>query len=198
MIIHISGSSGSGKTTLGNKIKNRLGDKVIVKDLDDLLFEFVMMKEKSKQRTSTILKNWKNDYQKYIDEFIEKQKKPIIFVGLNTDLGSLGFRNNKLTPPKAFYNVYADYIFYIDLPLEQILQQKFFRQTQKICDNKEKLFKKWLLNPTKTQLKLNYDINLNLWKYESEKWNKLYKTKKYIFEKPDNIYNMIIEIIQKI
>ena len=166
MIIHISGSSGSGKTTLGNKIKNRLGDKVIVKDLDDLLFEFVMMKEKSKQRTSTILKNWKNDYQKYIDEFIEKQKKPIIFVGLNTDLGSLGFRNNKLTPPKAFYNVYADYIFYIDLPLEQILQQKFFRQTQKICDNKEKLFKKWLLNPTETQLKLNYDINLNLWKYE--------------------------------
>ena len=156
------------------------------------------MKEKSKQRTSTILKNWKSDYQKYIDEFIEKQKKHIIFVGLNTDLGSLGFRNKKLKPPKAFYNIYSDYNFYIDLPLEQILQQKFFRQTMKICNDKEKWFEKWLQNPTKTQSKLDYDINLILWKKEIKEWNKLYKTKKYKFEKPDNIYNMIIKFFQKI
>jgi len=36
MIIHISGVSGSGKTTLGNKLKKKLGKKIIVKDLDDL------------------------------------------------------------------------------------------------------------------------------------------------------------------
>jgi len=88
MIIHISGPSGSGKTTLGNKLKEKFKNKIVVKDLDDLLFEFVMIKEKSKYPVSTILKNWKEDYQKYIDKYIKNQNKPIIFVGLNTDLGS--------------------------------------------------------------------------------------------------------------
>ena len=42
MIIHIGGPSGSGKTTLGNKLKQHYGDKIIVKDLDDLLWkEFI-------------------------------------------------------------------------------------------------------------------------------------------------------------
>ena len=63
----------------------------------------------------------------------------------------------------------------------------------KICNDKEK----WLQNPTKTQSKLDYDINLILWKKEIKKWNKLYKTKKYKFEKPDNIYNIIIKLFQK-
>ena len=157
-----------------------------------------MMKEKSKQRTSTILKNWKNDYQKYIDEFIEKTKKPIIFVGLNIDMNRIiGFRKKELKPPKAFYNIHADYKFYIDLPLEQILQQKFFRQTQKICDNKEKMFEKWLINPNRVNYQLEYLINITLWKKEIKKWNILYKTKKYKFEKPDNIYNIIIKLFQK-
>jgi hypothetical protein len=119
------------------------------------------MKEKSKKSDSTILETWKKDYQSYIDDYIEKQKKPIIFVGLNTDLGSLGFRNKKLTPPKAFYNVHADHKYYIDLPINQILEQKFNRQIMKICNNKEKWFKKWLESPEKTQDKLNYDININ-------------------------------------
>ena len=41
IIIHISGPSGSGKTTLGNKLKDRFGDKIIVKDIDDLRQEFI-------------------------------------------------------------------------------------------------------------------------------------------------------------
>ena len=45
---------------------------------------------------------------------------------------------------------------------------------------------------------LEYLINITLWKKEIKKWNKLYKTKKYKFEKPDNIYNMIIKLFQKI
>ena len=195
MIIHISGPSGSGKTTLGNKIKEQFKSKIIVKDLDDLLFEFVMIKEKSKYPVSTILKNWKEDYQKYIDKYIKNQNKPIIFVGLNTDLGSLGFRNDKLKVPKAFYNVYANYKFYIDLPTHQILEQKFYRQVMKICNNKEKWFEKWINNPNKTQQKLNYDINISLWNKETEKWNKLYKKKNYNFMDKENIYNNIVKLL---
>lgn len=33
MIIHISGLSGSGKTYLGNKLKEKFGNKIVVKDL---------------------------------------------------------------------------------------------------------------------------------------------------------------------
>ena len=62
---------------------------------------------------------------------------------------------------------------------------------------KEKWFEKWINNPIKTQQKLNYDINISLWNKETEKWNKLYKKKNYKFEKPDNIYNIIIKLFQK-
>jgi len=195
MIIHISGPSGSGKTTLGNKIKEKLKNKIVVKDLDDLLFEFVMMKEKSKQNTSIILKKWKKEYQKYIDNYIENQNKSIIFVGLNTDLGSFGFRNDKLKPPKAFYNIHADYKFYIDIPVNEILQQKLYRQVMKICNNKEKWFEKWLNYPDKTQQTLNYDINISLWNKETKKWNKLYKKKDYKFMNRENIFIEVIKIL---
>ena len=196
MIIHISGPSGSGKTTLGNKIKEKLKNKIVVKDLDDLLFEFVMMKEKSKQNTSIILKKWKKEYQKYIDNYIENQNKSIIFVGLNTDFGRpLGFRNDKLKPPKAFYNIHADYKFYIDIPVNEILQQKFYRQVMKICNNKEEWFEKWLNYPDNTQQKLNYLINISLWNKETEKWNKLYKKKDYKFMNRENIFIEVIKLL---
>ena len=41
IIIHISGASGSGKTTLGNKLKEEYGNKIIVKDTDDLRRDFI-------------------------------------------------------------------------------------------------------------------------------------------------------------
>lgn len=44
MIIHISGPSGSGKTFLGNKLKENFGSKIVVKDLDDLRYEFIINK----------------------------------------------------------------------------------------------------------------------------------------------------------
>jgi len=36
LVIHICGSSGSGKTTLGNKLRDKYGNKIKVKDLDNL------------------------------------------------------------------------------------------------------------------------------------------------------------------
>lgn len=195
LIIHISGPSGSGKTFMGYRIKEKLGDKVIVADLDDLLSEFVMIKEKSKQATSDILDTWEKDYQQYINDYIEKQEKPIVFVGLNTNLGSIDFRNKKITPPQAFYDIPADYKFYIDLPINEILEQKFNRQVTEMSNNKEKYFKNWLKSPNKTQDKINSDININLWKNETIKLNKLYKSKKYTFAKKDDIFDYVYKII---
>ena len=41
IIIHISGASGSGKTFLGNRIKEKLKNNCIIKDLDHLRDEFI-------------------------------------------------------------------------------------------------------------------------------------------------------------
>ena len=77
IIIHICGASGSGKTFLGNQLKEKFGKKIVVKDLDELRDEHI-------KKTYDTSKGWSIDevkYQKYIDDFVNKQKKPIIFVG---------------------------------------------------------------------------------------------------------------------
>ena len=81
IIIHISGASGVGKTTMGTQLKKKFGKNIVVKDTDDLMSEFI----------SSIGGKFINfdsiKYQNYIDNFINKQTKPIIFVGLyNVDV----------------------------------------------------------------------------------------------------------------
>ena len=68
MIIHISGVSGSGKTTLGNKLKKKLGKKIVVKDLDDLRDKFIKSHYGEKRWTYINV----SKYQKYIDNYIKK------------------------------------------------------------------------------------------------------------------------------
>ena len=82
LIIHICGSSGSGKTTLGNKLKEKFGNNIIVKDLDELLDEYFVdhFGENSLHNLGDVDEKL---YQKYIDDYINKQQKPIIFVGLH-------------------------------------------------------------------------------------------------------------------
>lgn len=76
MIIHISGPSGSGKTFLGNKLKENFGSKIVVKDLDDLRYEFIINKYgsyKNMWKKKDFI--WDKDaYQNWIYEYIKKQK----------------------------------------------------------------------------------------------------------------------------
>jgi len=74
-IIHISGPSGSGKTFLGNKLKDTFGSKIVVKDLDELFREFM---KKNKYKWG--VKFNPDIYQKYIDNYIDKNKKKILFL----------------------------------------------------------------------------------------------------------------------
>lgn len=114
LIIHISGASGSGKTILGNKLKEKFKSKIVVKDLDDLRDEHI-------KKTYDTSKGWSIDevkYQKFIDNFIKKQKKPIIFVGLN---------DNHLGIKKLYYNTHSLYKFYIDIDDKELVKQKCLR-----------------------------------------------------------------------
>jgi len=54
-IFHISGNQGSGKTTLGNKLKAILGNKVIIKDFDELYGEFKNTKKEAIKNIFMIL-----------------------------------------------------------------------------------------------------------------------------------------------
>ena len=76
LIIHISGASGSGKTTLGNKIKEQFKSKIIVKDLDILRDEFI--KEFYGNKKWTYIDE--NEYQLYIDSYINKQKNQLFLL----------------------------------------------------------------------------------------------------------------------
>ena len=84
IVIHISGPSGAGKTTLGNKLQEKFGNKIVVKDLDNLRDEHI-------NKTYDTSKGWSVDevkYQKFIDDYISKQNKPIIFVYSPPKVGS--------------------------------------------------------------------------------------------------------------
>lgn len=85
-----------------------------MKDLDDL-------REKHIEKTYDTSKGWSIDevkYQKFIDDFINKKKKPIIFVGLNDN--PLGIKN-------IYYNLHSQYNFYIDIDNKIIVKQKCIR-----------------------------------------------------------------------
>ena len=74
----------------------------------------------------------KRSYQKYINDFIKSHRnKHIIFTGLDADicLGS-GKSNN-------YYDMKADYKYYIDIDENIILKQKFLRQVDKLYERKE-------------------------------------------------------------
>ena len=107
MIIHICGPIASGKSTIAKNIKNKYKNKIVVKDLDDLFNKFI------KSHKFTI-----KSYQKYINDFINKHSnKPIIFVGINQDMGR----------SKNLYDLYADYKLFIDLNIKENAKRRFIR-----------------------------------------------------------------------
>ena len=115
-VIHISGASGSGKSTLGVRLKNRLKNAVVVKDLDDLRDEFIQQFYGHKKWTHIN----EREYQQYIHDFVQKQRKPLIFVGLN-DNRVYGKNKN------LFYDVFSDYHYFIDADDAAITKQKCLR-----------------------------------------------------------------------
>jgi len=177
LIIHISGSSGSGKTTLGNKLKDKYGDKIMVKDLDDLYYEFINQ-------------NMIFDYQKFINNFIKKYYKiPLIITGLSADK-CLGIMDSN-----KFYKINAHHIYFIKKDENKILKQRFFRQISKLNNRKELLFDVWLKNNDEIQNKLFRYINLIKWKSNNILCNEI---QKYKLMNKNDIYKDICDLIDKI
>ena len=188
LIIHISGASGSGKTTLGNKLKEKFGNKIMVKDLDELRDEHI-------KKTYDTSKGWSINevkYQKFIDNFVNKQKKPLIFVGLNDNI--LGKKN-------IYYNVHSQYNFYIDIDDKIIVKQKCIRfltdelpsslgnQEKNDIMNNNDFFIKQITKLIKNECSMEKMVKLN------NKWKRDYKKQDYKFMSRENIYKSVIKIL---
>ena len=187
LIIHISVASGSGKTTLGNKLKEQFKSKIIVKDLDILRDELIKDFYGNKKWTYID----ENEYQSYIDSYINKQKKPIIFVGLNDN--TVYGKNKNL-----YYNVHSQYNYYIDIDDMLIVKQKCIRllndiQTDKMAmedliKNNEKFVKKFT-EAIKIECSAKQTIKQN------NKWKKDYEKQGYKFMSRENIYKSVVKIL---
>ena len=188
IIIHICGASGSGKTTLGTKLKDKFKNKIVVKDIDDLRVEFIKKFYGNKK--------WsvfdKDAYQKYIDDYIHKIKKPLIFVGLN---------NMPWWHKNHYYNLYTDYKFYIDIDDKIILKQKCIRfiiddlpshfDNQVINDimNNNEFFIKQITKLIKNECSMKKMEKLN------KKWKTDYTKQGYKFMSRENIYKSVVKIL---
>ena len=187
LIIHISGPSGAGKTVLGNKLKRKFGNKIVVKDLDDLRDQFIKSYYGEKRWTYID----ENEYQSYIDSYINKQKKPIIFVGLNDNTR---YGKNK----NLYYNVHSQYNYYIDIDDMIIVKQKCIRllndiQTDKMAmedlvKNNE-IFVKQFTKAIKIECSAKQTIKQN------NKWKKDYEKQDYKFMSRENIYKSVVKVL---
>jgi len=185
IIIHIAGTQGSGKSTIGNKLLEEYHDKIHVCDLDDLHGVFLSQPQPQPQPQS-------KTYQKYIDKYIRSHSdKPVIFVGLDAEL-CLGLMDNS----DIYYNLYSKYNYYIS-STENTLKQRFFRQIDKLNTRKEYFFDEWMKNPDEIQDKLFRFVDLNKWKENNSKCDKLYKSRKYEFLSSEEIFSRILGILKK-
>jgi adenylate kinase family enzyme len=209
-IIHISGSSGSGKTTLGNKLKNFFGSKVIVKDLDDLREEHFKHYEGTDMSFDDFINTYHDSYQKWIDEFIKKNKsKTIIFVGINTYVNNemFWFKEKQGKYPAVTFDTHADYKYFIKISDEKLIRQLIKREmpeylewfknstvneiddfvTRLVEDESEA--KKELCNKlVRTKL---FDVNAI--RSDIKNWDRFYREEGYKFMEADNIYDDVLE-----
>lgn len=188
MIIHISGSSGSGKSYLGNKIQKKFGKKIKVKDLDNLRHEFISKYYDTSKSYSFSEKK----YQKYINEYIKKVRKPLIFVGLN---------DNHFGKTKSlYYNLQAYHKYYINLDDETIIKQKckrfikgllpdIYNDFENNIVNDNQKFIKLITSISKDECSAKKTIKLN------KKFNGDYKKMGYIFMSRDCIYNKVSQLL---
>ena len=189
LVIHISGASGSGKTTIGKKLKTKFKGKIIVKDLDDLRDKFI--EEFYGNKKWTFINE--EEYQLYIDNFVFRQKKPIIFVGLNDN--TVYGKNKNL-----YYDVHSQYNYYIEIDDAIIVKQKCIRLLNDIQDDKlamddlvrnNKRFVEKFTEVVKIECSVRETTKIN------NKWKRDYKKQGYKFMPRENIYRAVVRILNK-
>jgi len=186
MIFHITGPSGVGKTTIGLKLKEKFGNKIVVKDIDDLRREFI--KEHYKNKKFNIID--KDAYQNYIDDFVNiNSKKSLIFVGLN----HMPWWHKNL-----YYNMHSTYNYYIELDDATIIKQKCRRLLLDWANSEEDM--EYLVSNNKKYIEnvsnaLAEECNLKKMNKMNAKWKKDYAKQGYKSMSRDNIYKHVVKTL---
>jgi hypothetical protein len=173
-------------------LQEKFGSKIVVKDVDNLRSEFIEQKYKNNF-------NWQNfdseAYQKFLDDYILKQTKPLVLVGLNQM-----FWHNK----DLYYNMHSDYNFYIDIDDMQVVKQKCIRfitdELQDIIKNENvlndivadnKKFVKLITENIERECGTKETFKIN------KMWNKDYRSQGYIILPSDEIFEKVSAILLK-
>jgi len=214
MIIHIAGPSGAGKTTLGNKLKKKYGKKITVKDLDDIRDDFKAYHIKKGTSFELFRKNFKKNYQLFLDNYInEHNKKILIITGINTYINDerFAYKGHDAFKIKYKLNTRADHKFCIDLPADEILKQRWYREydmfVKYTCvdlkESKDRLYEMSVKNEGKpfSENRIIPDFewlfDRILHKRQIENWNVFYKKEGYAFLDRESIYKKVVRIIDK-
>ena len=197
LVIHICGPSGSGKTTLGLKIQKyyKKNKNIIVKDLDTLRNDFI----KKNYKSNFMWKNFDSKkYQLYLNQFINKHKK-LNHILILTGLNHIFFHDKNI-----YYDVQADYKYYISIDDKTVIKQKCIRfitdelqdiiklegvQRDITYDNKK--FVRLVKENIERECGVKHTKELN------KMWNRDYKKQKYMFMSADDIYKDVIKKINK-
>ena len=194
VVVHISGASGSGKTTLGNKLKSRFGDKIIVKDLDELLDDY-FANAFGKNSNHNLGDVDEKLYQSYIDEFVQNHAKPIVFVGLNDNFVDFYPKRKNM-----YYNVHAMHEFYIDISDDVIVEQKCKRFFDNVKNDVGLM--KTITTNNKNFLKTTHTAidtecskaGIMKWVH---KWKKDYKKQGFRFMDRNQIFQSVSKILRQ-
>lgn len=163
-IVHICGIG--DLSDLGKLLYRRLRKETVIFNLDDLLFIF-------KRDNGGFVEN---KYQEFIDNIIHKyfDVRLLIFIGLNAS-----YQSDRL------YDLQATYKIFVDLPKEQILRQKFYKNVTKLAEQKKYYF-------DSNQDDLFDMIDIKKWTREIERYENLYIKHGYKFIKYEEIIDKII------
>jgi hypothetical protein len=191
MIIHISGVSGSGKTFLGQRLSDKFGNKIIVYDF--------------------VSPNWndKGAFQESLDKNIKrfkKEEKPIILIGMNHKAWwpsvVAGLEKIPLWHPDLYYNLHADYKFYIDIDASKLVRQTCLRYLTEdvkhitkderwmndLIDN-NRMFMRLIMKGLKNECDMK-----EVGKF-SNMWKTAYEHQGYTLATSDEIYDRVVDII---
>ena len=189
LVIHISGPSGSGKTVMGGKLKDMFGNRIVVKDTDDLLSEFIDTEYNG--RIDEIIS--KEKYQEYIDVYVRAQTKPLVLVGLN---------RIPWWHKGVYYDMHADHKYYIKLDNETIFKQKCSRYLNDVFVTERDHTLDDIITDEKLAIAqindaLNHECSYAETTNLNSVWNRDYKTQGYTYMAPDDILRDVIDLLNE-
>jgi hypothetical protein len=190
VIIHICGAHGSGQSFMAEKLKEKKFIKkyVIVKELDDLKKEFINSTKPNLNNPNQL----EILFQNYIDDYIDKTTRPIIFIGLNN-------KKSSSYSSKDYYNLHSKCNYFIDIDDRTLLKQKCFKMLSEVQDDK-KMVNDLMNNNSVFIKKMNKHVEdfcrMSGTIQDNSKLKLYYKSKGYQFKERNEIVKSISAIFK--